>query len=531
MSASVHAAGAPPDAPPRPIAWAKVIDHTRCIGCHACTTACKSENDVPLAVTRTYVKSVDVGTFPYARRAFQVTRCNQCDDAPCTTACPTSAMYRRPDGIVDFDKSICIGCKACMAACPYDAIFINPNDHSAEKCNFCAHRLDLGLEPACVVVCPTEAILVGDLNDPTSRVAQIVGREPVTVRRPEKGTRPKLFYLGAHQATLDPLAARRPAGGLFVWSEQGRFPQQVPSGHPEGAGVSSAAALLSYDIPHTAPWGWRVSLYTWTKAIAAGSYLVPLLLLLGGFLSPASIVWRWSAPMLAGIFLAVTGALLVADLKHPARFYLIFTRPQWSSWLVKGAFIVAAYGAALALHIGMTWLGRHQGQLWLAAVGGPLAAATAAYTGYLFAQAKARDLWQNPLLPPHFVIQALLAGSASLVPLAMRFQPDLLRPLLWVLGGSIVLQWALAWGEITLTHATAHAHLAVREMVAGRFRVAYRAAVWLSAAGLAACLPGVVLAFPQLLPWWGMAAAALALAGLLAYEHAYVQAGQSVPLA
>jgi len=143
---------------PRPPRWVKVIDQTRCIGCHACTTACKSENEVPIGVTRTYVKAVDVGEFPLARRAFQVTRCNQCSDAPCVAACPTAAMFRRPDGIVDFDKSACIGCKACIAACPYDAIFINPDDHSAEKCNFCAHRIDVGLEPACVVVCPTQAI-------------------------------------------------------------------------------------------------------------------------------------------------------------------------------------------------------------------------------------------------------------------------------------------------------------------------------------------------------------------------------------
>ena len=148
--------------------WVKVIDQDRCIGCHACTTACKSENEVPLGVTRTYVKSVEVGAFPQVRRAFQVTRCNQCADAPCVAACPTEAMYRRPDGIVDFDKEICIGCKACIAACPYDAIFINPDDNSAEKCNLCAHRLEVGLEPACVTVCPSEAILVGDLNDPGS---------------------------------------------------------------------------------------------------------------------------------------------------------------------------------------------------------------------------------------------------------------------------------------------------------------------------------------------------------------------------
>ncbi|HSL72146.1 MAG TPA: 4Fe-4S dicluster domain-containing protein, partial [Longimicrobiales bacterium] len=229
--------------------WAKVIDHSACIGCHACTTACKSENLVPLSVTRTYVKYVDVGEFPQARRAFQVTRCNQCNDPPCTHACPTGAMFRRPDGIVDFDKSICIGCKACIAACPYDAIFINPDDHSAEKCNFCAHRIDSGLEPACVIVCPTNAILVGDLNDPQSKVAQIVNRDVVSVRRPEKETHPKLFYNGAHQATLDPIAARRPEGGLFMWSEQGRVPHQVTSGHPHEWN-NAAAAMLSYDVPH-----------------------------------------------------------------------------------------------------------------------------------------------------------------------------------------------------------------------------------------------------------------------------------------
>src|SRR4051812_32911563 len=317
---------------PGQIQWAKVIDHTRCIGCHACTTACKSENEVPLSVTRTYVKHVDVGEFPLTRRAHQVTRCNQCAFAPCVTACPTSAMFKRADGIVDFDKSICIGCKACMAACPYDAIFINPEDHSAEKCNFCAHRIDSGLEPACVVVCPVEAILVGDMNDPDSRVAQYVGREALQVRRPEKETLPKVFYKGAHQATLDPLAARRPEGDLFMWSEQKQDAGTVNSGNPSYAN-SSAAALLAYDVPHSLPWDWRVSLYTWTKGIAAGAYLVAAMLVLLGHLRhqgysdefgispfmsyPPSPLWLWAAPVLSGAFLAITGGLLIWDLEHP----------------------------------------------------------------------------------------------------------------------------------------------------------------------------------------------------------------------
>jgi Fe-S-cluster-containing dehydrogenase component/formate-dependent nitrite reductase membrane component NrfD len=511
------------------VKWAKVIDHTRCIGCHACTTACKSENAVPLSVTRTYVKHVDVGVFPQARRAFQVTRCNQCDDAPCVTACPTSAMYQRPDGIVDFDKSICIGCKACIAACPYDAIFINPEDHAAEKCNFCAHRLDMGLEPACVVVCPTEAILVGDLNDPRSRVAQIVNREPVAVRRPEKDTRPKLFYRGAHQATLDPLAARRPEGGLFMWSEQGRGAGQVVSGARAPWNTTSAAALLSYDVPHVSPWHWRVSLYTWTKGIAAGAYLVALLMILGGVLPWSSALWVWVVPALAGAFLAATGALLIADLKHPERCYLIFTRPQWGSWLVRGAFIIAGYAAVLALHVLGSLLGWRALQQALAAPGLVLAALCAIYTAYLFAQARARDLWQNPLLPPHFLLKALLVGAAALVPFAGWLDPDLVRPLLRIMTGTGLLHLLFVWAEATLPHGTAHARLAAQEMTAGRYRVFFWAGVGLTALGLAAA--GAAAGSSGSPAAAGAAAAIVVLAGALAYEHAYVQAGQAVPLA
>lgn len=500
--------------------WGKVVDHESCIGCHACSTACKSENEVPLSVNRTYVKYVDVGEYPNARRAFQVTRCNQCADSPCTTACPTSAMFTRPDGIVDFDKDICIGCKACMAACPYDAIFINPNDHTAEKCNFCAHRIDLALEPACVVVCPTEAIMVGDLNDPTSRVAQMVGREPVSVRRPEKATGPKLFYRGAHQATLDPIAATRPEGDLFMWAEQlsagnGGGAQAVVSGYPEELGNpnSSAAALLSYDVPHQAPWGWMVSLYTLTKSIATGAFLVPLLLLLTGHLGDSDWLWRWASPTVAGVFLAFTGLLLIADLKQPLRFYMIFTRPQWKSWLVRGAFIIAGYSAIVGLH----FLGFHQAA-WLKLAGGFLAIGTAVYTAFLFAQAKARDLWQSPLLPPHLFVQALLAGSAVLIPVAQRVQPEAVGPLAWVLAITSLAHLLIVAGEVTLPHVTAHAALAVKEMTIGRFGMAFRLGITFAAVG---CLA----------PWYPIPAALVALIALGLYEHAYVQSGQAVPLA
>jgi len=487
------------------VQWGKVIDQTRCIGCHACSTACKSENAVPLGVNRTYVKYVDIGQFPEARRAFQVTRCNQCDHPPCVEACPTSAMFRRPDGIVDFDKDICIGCKACIAACPYDAIFINPDDHSAEKCNFCAHRLEVGLEPACVVVCPTEAILIGNLRDPQSRVAKFVNRDVVAVRRPEKETHPKLFYKGAHQATLDPLAAQRPEGGIFLWSEQGGLPHQVVSGHPAQAN-NVAAAMLSYDVPHQAPWGWPVSLYVWTKAIAAGSYLIAATLVVLGRLDSASVLWRWTAPLLSAIFLALTFALLIGDLEHPERFYLILTRPQWRSWLVRGGLILGAFALLIAVHI-----------FWappaLALIGIPLAIAAGTYTAFLFAQAKARDLWQSPLLPPQHLVVCLVAGAAALIIVG---QPAL-APLM-AIATAIHLMFIAA--EVLTPHGTAHARLAIREMVRGKFRVAFAVGFLLQLVGIAV----LSVAPPS-------AAAILILAGLLAYEHAHVGAGQEVPLA
>ena len=494
----------PRPAAPAPL-WGKVLDQSRCIGCHACTTACKSENEVPLSVTRTYVKYVDVGTFPSARRNFQVTRCNQCDDPPCVAACPTSAMHRRPDGIVDFDKSVCIGCKACMAACPYDAIFINPDDHSAEKCNFCAHRLDMGLEPACVVVCPAEAIVVGDLNDPASRVSQYVNRDPVTVRRPEKGTRPKVFYKAAHQATLDPLAAVRPEGGLYLWSEQPRGPHEVGAGvHP--AANTSAAAVLSYDVAHRAPWDWRVSLDTWTKGLAAGIYLAALA-------TGAWSLFPVLAQLLAGVFLVLTGLVLIWDLEHPLRFVLIFLRPQWRSWLVRGAVFITLYGAVLGASFLLGVTGHAGATFVLAYAGVPLAVLTAVYTAYLFAQARARDLWQSPLLPPHMVVQALLLGSAAI----LLLEPGL-RSAQVAVAATAAVHLLLVLGEMTLPHPTAHARLAAHAMLTG----GYARFFW---AGVA--LAGVALAAPVL----GALVAPAALVAVLLHEHAYVQAGQSVPLA
>ena len=187
-----------------------VIDLRKCIGCHACTIACKAEHDIPIGVNRCWVKTVEKGTFPDTQRLFFPVLCNQCEEAPCVKICPTNALYKRRDGIVDLNSAACIGCRACMAACPYDQLFIDPGTRTAEKCNFCANRIENELQPACVSVCPTECRIFGDLDDPESRVSAIVQRESIMVRKPEKGTGPKVFYLGADEAAIRPELATQP---------------------------------------------------------------------------------------------------------------------------------------------------------------------------------------------------------------------------------------------------------------------------------------------------------------------------------
>jgi Ni/Fe-hydrogenase subunit HybB-like protein len=143
---------------------------------------------------------------------------------------------------------------------------------------------------------------------------------------------------------------------------------------------------------------------------------------------------------------------------------------------------------------------------------------TAIYTAYLFAQAKARDLWQNPLLPPHLFVQASLLGAAILTPLAFRIEDSHVNLLQWIVCIASAVHLLVVWGEITLTHTTAHARVAVWEMTTGRFSPYFWASVVLTVVG-------------GMAPWLGIGAAPLAMTGVLLYEHAYVQAGQSVPLA
>jgi len=175
--------------------YAMVIDTRTCIGCGACVIACKTENEVPEGLNRDWVVEEVSGEFPNLFMELRSERCNHCSNPPCVKTCPTGASYiKKGTNIVLVNPDRCTGCKACIAACPYDARFIMPDGYIS-KCTFCEHRLRHGLDPACVVACPSHTIVFGDLNDPSSEVLKLLKTRKYKTLVPETGTEPNIFYL------------------------------------------------------------------------------------------------------------------------------------------------------------------------------------------------------------------------------------------------------------------------------------------------------------------------------------------------
>jgi tetrathionate reductase subunit B len=212
--------------------WKMALDIERCIGCHACSVACKVENDVPLGRYRTKVYYWEHGTFPKVKRSFLPTLCMQCEDAPCLKACPTEAINRLADGIVRINADLCDNENQCQGACPYGAIGSDDND-VADKCDFCSHRLAVGMEPACVETCPGEVFHFGDSNDPDSAYSQFMQRfgKETKVLKPEEKTKPQVTYRG-HEVAME---AKIPKGKMHdpysyeieTWAQlQPQFPKE-----------------------------------------------------------------------------------------------------------------------------------------------------------------------------------------------------------------------------------------------------------------------------------------------------------------
>jgi len=484
-----------------------LIDHDRCIGCHACTVACKAENSVPVGDFRTWVKYAEVGTFPDVRRHFAVLRCNHCDNAPCVTICPVNALEKRDDGIVDIDRDACIGCRACMQACPYDAIYLNDDSGAVEKCHFCAHRVENGLEPACVIVCPETAIITGDLDDPDSPLSRLIADNDTLVRRPEQGTGPNVHYKGAHASLLEPGSSERPE--MYLWSDR---PPDKPEPWPVSLPVLPSARTV-LDTGHRIEWGWPVALYLLTKSIAAGlAILAPLAarMGLGGWAQ------RYLPETVAIVMTIVTVGLLIEDLARPSLFYRLLTRPNWRSWLVKGGIVLGVFGAGLAAALGLRIAGLDGPADAMRWVNAALGVAAAGYTAFLFKQCEGRDLWQEPGLFEHLLVQAVLCGALVMLP--MSDSPATLR---WVVILASVLHFIFALHAQLGHHRTTNARQGaafldvVRAGRVGAFR-------WGLILGVGVVL---VVMFP-----WPWAATGAGLVGLLLYEWAFVRAGQLPPL-
>ncbi|MCO6451878.1 MAG: polysulfide reductase NrfD [Caldilineales bacterium] len=533
---------------------------------------------MPLGVYRTWVKYVETGVYPDARRHFQVTRCNHCANPPCVRICPVTAMYQRDDGIVEFDPSICIGCKACMQACPYDAIYIDPESGTAAKCHFCSHRTEIGLEPACVVVCPEHAIIAGDLDDPMSEISRLIAVQDVTVRKPEQGTAPKLFYIDGNDVVMHPTATERTPES-FLWADviplhakNGNHSSDLVIAHPGGNGheqtqavyARSGAAIrtpqaqgapangpiqfggrmaehmvqTSYNAQHKIPWHWPVPAYLVTKGIGSGLFMM-LALGLGLNLFRLDALANVVLGFLSLAFIGITTFLLVYDLDRPERFFSILLRPQWKSWLTRGAFILVGFtvvaGIWWLLELGI-YVGAVDASLRaimnpvLLSAGFVLAVGAAIYTAFLFGQAEGRDLWQSPMLPLHLIIQALMAGSAAMLivtlfielPASAEMAAGIVFAAMLVLDLFVTLA-----GEYGMPHASEVAARAAHEISHGHYRGHY----WTGSILIGHIVPLVLLlaiAFTGM-TIWGAAAAIAAIIGLYFYEYAFVMAPQEVP--
>ncbi|MDA2988350.1 MAG: polysulfide reductase NrfD [Actinomycetota bacterium] len=506
------------------------IDQRTCIGCHACTVACKTEHDIPVGQFRTWVKYVDKGEYPTTTREMGVMRCNHCTNAPCVKGCPTNALFIRDDGIVDFDNELCIGCKMCMQACPYDAIYIDKNTNTAAKCNFCAHRIDQGLEPACVQVCPTESIWMGDIDDPTSGISKFLSIEPINVRTPEQGTRPNVYYVGADQTVLDPLAA--PVDGNYLWANADPLRLETAAELP---GDPLTNARLTLNTAHPRPWGWKVWTYLWTKSIAAGALMLAGLMVL--MLGDTSALVSTVAPFLTLAFLFVTAVLLIWDLKQPRRFiYLLDPRKiNRTSWLAIGG-IFLGLGSAVAgvwFLIGAAdLLNLADYTNWLSVLAWPaipVGAMVAGYTAFLFGQAEGRDLWQSPVLFWHLLAQAAMVGAGALLVVGAAIGTDAatMQWLAWALIAGVVAHLLITAVEFGGNHSTRNAQIAAHSITHGRYRLQF----W--GGSIFLTVIGALIALPTAL---GGEIILAALAGLIVqpalvlHERVFVMAAQDPPL-
>ena len=383
--------------------YAMALDTQACIGCLACSVACKVENGSPEGIWLAPVISHEFGEGEATRRAYVPLLCNHCTDAPCLTACPTGAIYRRKDGIVIIDQDRCCGSGACVIACPYGAIhyygerqaaktsfdevtLAGHQPGTAQKCTFCAPRLDRGQQPACVGVCPTGARIFGDLDDPHSAVAKAFAESDAIPLGAPVDTKPNTRYLAR--------GVRR-------------------------AGGTDADVALALR-PQT-QWGPLHALQFWLFALAGGlaavTRFVPLHANAGGR------SWDLGAA-LAFVLLAAGGLLLLTHLGKPL--YFASALRNWrTSWIARGA-IADVLFLALTAYLAASGPGALRGIAEIVLL--PFAALVAAYPALAMGALRSVPSWRGGGLPLKSAADALLAGC-GLAGLLGSWTPPLLTGL------------------------------------------------------------------------------------------------------
>jgi len=435
---------------------------------------------------------------------------------------------------------------------------MHPDEHTAAKCNYCTHRVDIGLEPACVNVCPEHAIISGDMDNPETEISKLLARETVSVRKPEKGTKPKLFYIDGDKASLDPTDANPNTD--YMWSSQsagvghhvgqpvslssssnwdvvgspkpGGFVQIEPRQKVETADSRkgqtnslSYGARRVYDAPNKGVlWGWEVSAYVWTKAISAGAYLIVFLFML---FNETPLLLKMIGAGMSLIFLAITGVLLIKDLGRPERFIYTLLRPQWRSWLTRGSYIITVFGAILTAWWVAFFLKQFSILPIIELLGIVPAILTAVYTAFLFAQAKGRDFWQSPVLGLHMIVHSIVAGGAAFMIAHVYFDlsPTWIRYIKAPTFLFLIISLILLALELWITHATDDADAVAKMITRGQFSRQF----WLGTVLLGHIVPMFLIV------WGGdgfvpVIAGVLILIGMYIGEHIWVRAPQMIPL-
>ncbi|MBT4431123.1 MAG: polysulfide reductase NrfD, partial [Nitrospinaceae bacterium] len=342
------------------------------------------------------------------------------------------------------------------------------------------------------------------------------------VRKPEYNTKPNIYYFKGSRQTLDPTVASQ--SGIY---KQGEVDEQSQDVIPEWENKPGESRTV-YDVFHKIPWDTKIIGYLMTKGISAGLLILSLIMWGLGFNSSLFSIWM---PILSGLLLAGTGALLITDLRRPERFYYILIRPNWGSWMTWGTYFIALDGIFTVLWI-LSAMSGAEGAMntlyWPTIVMGSLASI---YTGFFFAQGAARDLWKGSENTVDIAVQTVVKGAAGLIFFATIFPISGKIPALVFLGsilaGSLMLHLAILLFS-TLIHRFGSAPLerAVDLLVSGPLKCEF----WGGAIAMGCAIPIMLI-------WWlgmggmgALLAAILATAGAYYWDRVWVKAGQAIPL-